>query len=85
MIKKMKSGKGRQDFKESQKSYTIEKIAHNFGISQKYAAKIFEEGEKIGSNDYAAIYSKMKFMRGMRNYITQLENQIKLEKQGGKQ
>ncbi len=76
--------KKRKSFQESIDTYTIQKISSSFGISQKYATKIFEEGKEIGSDDYEKIYSKMKYMRGMKMYITQLQNQIKLEKQGGK-
>lgn len=83
IIKKHKSGKWKQEYKESKKAYAINKISDTLKISQKYATKIFEEGEKIGSKDYKAIHSKMKFMKEVKQYMTQLQNESKLKQQGG--
>lgn len=85
ILKKMKSGKGLKEFKESKNEYTIEKISRLYKISQKYATKIFEEGEKIGSTDYEYIYTKMKFMKGMKTYINNLQKDLAMEKQAGGQ
>lgn len=82
IYKKMKK---RKSFQAKIDTYTINNISDCFGISQKYATKIFEEGKKNGSEDYERIYYNMKFMRGLRNYTTQFQNKLKQEKQGGKQ
>lgn len=81
ILQKMKSKKGQEEYQNSHAEYTIEKIANRFKISQKNAAKIFEEGKNSKRPDYEAIYSKMQSLREMKNLFARFERERKREKQ----